>query len=84
MRRRNLFFDRIYRMNRIRWNKKREPSNEFARFRFMVPMHSKNRKEALDEPENVRIDFQRITRSHPSPLIPLPVEGRGRRSGRLV
>ena len=31
------------------------------------------------EPENWSIDFRRLARSHPSPLIPLPVEGRGRR-----
>jgi hypothetical protein len=31
---------------------------------------------------NVGIDFQRLTRSHPSPLIPLLVEGRGSRDGK--
>ena len=45
--------------------------------RFMVPMHAKTGKGAFHEPENVNIDFQRLTRSHPSPLIPLPVEGEG-------
>jgi hypothetical protein len=33
----------------------------------------------LHEPENVGIHFQRLTRSHLSPLIPLPFEGRGNR-----
>ena len=45
--------------------------------RFMVPLHAKTGKGAFHEPENVNIDFQRLTRSHPSPLIPLPVEGEG-------
>jgi len=34
---------------------------------------------ASHEPKKVGIDFQRLTPSHPSPLIPLPVEGRGSR-----
>jgi hypothetical protein len=34
---------------------------------------------AFHEPQNVYVDFQRLVRSHPSPLIPLPVEGRGSR-----
>jgi len=34
---------------------------------------------SFHEPENVGIEFQRLTRSHPSPLIPLPFEGRGSR-----
>ena len=31
------------------------------------------------EPRNVGLDSRRLTRSHPSPLVALPVEGRGNR-----
>jgi hypothetical protein len=39
---------------------------------------------SFHEAKKVGIDFQRLTCSHPSPLIPLPVEGRGSRDRQIV
>ena len=46
-----------------------------------VPNAFENRKGVFQEPQKGCIVFQRLTRSHPSPFIPLPVEGRGSRDG---